>query len=166
MTNNFLIVKQKKGYTLVEVLVYTAIFSLFLLLAVQIFLTIRNMTANSFVIVNLQQNYARIFSDLNQTIRMANNVVSPVPGSSGESLALNNGEIVYQVEGGVLQKVEDGIPIELSDEGISVSAINFENIGGVTQIATIKIQMTIDSNYILEGGRTVSEDLQTTVGLR
>ena len=154
------------GYTLIEVLIYGAIFSLFLLLTTQVFLTVRSMTANSFVMVNLQQNYARIFSDFNQTIRAAENVIFPIPGNSGETLSLNNGAIVYQVEGGVLQKVEGGTPVELSDEGVSVSAIVFENIGEATQTATIRIQMTIDSLYVLEGGRTIVEDLQTTIGLR
>jgi len=154
------------GYTLIEVLIYGAIFSLFLLLTTQVFLTVRSMTANSFVMVNLQQNYARIFSDFNQTIRAAENVIFPIPGNSGETLSLNNGAIVYQVEGGVLQKVEGGTPVELSDDGISVSAILFENIGEATQTATIRIQMTIDSLYVLEGGRTIVEDLQTTIGLR
>lgn len=163
---SFFLVKEEGGYTLVEVLVYGFIFSLFLLLTVQVFLTIRTMTANSFVMVNLQQNYAHIFSDFNQTIRTASNVVFPTSGNSGVSLSLNNGDIVYQVNGGVLQKVEDGTPIDLTNEGVSVSAITFENIGEATQAATIRAQMTIDSNYLLEGGRNVSEDFQTTIGLR
>lgn len=167
LSTSYLVLRTSQlGYTLIEVLVYGAIFSLFLLLTVQIFLTIRTMTANSFVMVNLQQNYARIFSDFNQTVRAASNVIFPTPGSSGASLSLNNGEIVYQVNGGILQKVEGGTPIGLTDEGISVSAITFENIGETTQIPTIRIQITVDSNYVLEGGRTVSEDFQTTVGLR
>lgn len=165
-TSSLVLRTSQSGYTLIEVLIYTVIFSLFLLLTTQVFLTIRTMTANSFVMVNLQQNYARIFSDFNQTIRAAENVIVPTPGNSGQTLSLNNGGIVYQLQGGVLQKVENGTPIELSDEGVSVSTIVFENIGEATQTATIRIQMAIDSLYVLEGGRTVSEDLQTTVGLR
>lgn len=158
--------KTQRGYTLIEILVYGVLFALFLLLATQIFLTIRMTAANSFAMVNLQQNYARILSDFNQTIRAAENVASPSPGNSGETLSLNNGTIVYRVEGGVLQKVVNDIPIGLSDSGISLSNPVFENLGEATQAASIRIRMEVNSNYLLEGGRVISEDLQTTINLR
>jgi len=157
---------KQNGFTLIEVMIYGLIFSLFLLFATQIFLTIKNTTANSFVMVNLQENYTRILSDLSQTIRGAQNVISPVPGSSQDFLSLNDGDLVYQIESGVLKKVVNGDSMALTDEGVSVSAISFENIGEATQTASIKIQMTLNSNYLLEAGRLVSEDFQTTISLR
>lgn len=156
----------QRGYSLIELLVYTVLFSLFLLLVTQIFLTIKTISANSLAMVNLQQNYVRLFSDLNQTIRSADNIVSPVSGTSGPALSLNDGDITYQVQNGVLEKAISGLPIALSDEGINVSGLIFENLGEATQAASIKIQMNIESNYILEGNRRVSEDFQTTINLR
>jgi Tfp pilus assembly protein PilW len=160
------IAKLKNGYTLIEVLVYGVIFSMFLLLITQIFLTMKNTSAGSSATVNLQQNYARIFSDLNQTIRSATSVSSPTSGNSAASLSLNDGSIVYQVVGGVLQKVDGGTPIPLTDDGINIADINFENVGEATLAATVRIRMTVESNYILEGGRRISEDFQTAIGIR
>lgn len=155
-----------QGTTLIEVLVYGVIFALFLFLVTQVFLTIRTTTANSFVMVNLQQNFIRIFADLNRTIRAAANVTAPSPGVSGTTLSLNDGAIVYQVNGGVLTRVEDGAAIELTDEGVSLTGVEFANLGEATQTATVRVQMVVESNYLLEGGRRISEDLQTTIGLR
>ena len=156
----------QQGFTLIEVLVYGVVFSLFLLLVTQIFITIKLTSANSLTMINLQQNYIRIFSDLNQTVRGASEVDFPLPGQTGGGLSLNNGQVVYQVEEGVLEKVIGGLPVALSDPGISVNAVNFENLGEVDQKASVKIQMTFESNYLLEGGRILSEDFQTAINLR
>ena len=39
--------KKSNGFTIIEVMIYTILFSLFVLLATQLFLTIKSMTANS-----------------------------------------------------------------------------------------------------------------------
>lgn len=156
----------QKGFTIVEVLVYGVVFSLLLFLITQVFITVRTTSANALAMVNLQQNYARIVFDLNQTLRGATGVVFPSPGDSSVSLSLNDGGIVYQIEDKVLKKVISGSSLDLSDEGVSIPTISFENVGEATQTATIKILMTVESRYVLEGGRTISEDFQTTIGLR
>ena len=157
---------RQKGFTLIEVLVYGVVFSLFLLLTVQVFVTIKTTSANSLSMVSLIENYTRIFFDLNQTIRGAQDVVSPTAGNSAASLSLNSGEIVYQVNNGVLEKVVGGQALALTDEGVSIGSATFTSVGEATQTASIKIQMTLDSNYLLESGKNLSEQLETTIGLR
>ncbi|MFC1727004.1 type II secretion system protein J [Patescibacteria group bacterium] len=154
------------GFTLIEVLIYGAIFSLFLLLITQLFITIKTSAANSMAMTNLQQNFIRIFSDMNQSIRKAEGVVSPTSGNSAADLSLNGGTLLYQVNDGVLEKVDGGTTFSLSDNGVSITALSFENVGEATQTASVKIQMTVDSNYLFEGGRTISENFKTTISLR
>ena len=154
------------GFTIIEVMIFTLIFSLFLLLATQLFLTIKSVTANSASMANLQQNMTRVFSDVNQTIRGAEEVTFPTAKGAGSSLNLNSGQIVYQLSGGVMQKVIGGQAYDLTDAGVTISSLIFENVGEATQSASVKVNMTFDSNYLLEGGRTVSEDMQTTLTLR
>jgi competence protein ComGC len=157
---------QQQGFTLIEVLVYGLVFGVFLFLVTQVFLTINSASANALAMVNLQQNHTRIFNDFNQTIRNANSVESPGVGGSDVALSLNGGEVVYQANDGVLQKVVTGVGHDLSDQGVAITAIDFENISEATMPAVIKMSMTIQSNYILEGGRRLSETFQTTIGLR
>lgn len=156
----------QKGFTLIEVLVYGVVFSLFLFLVVQVFVTVTLTSANSLAMINLQQNYSRIFSDLNQTIRNVDEVDFPLAGGSGNTLSLNSGEVIYQLSDGAIQKVVSGSALSLNDEGVSITAIGFENVSEATMASTIKVQMTIQSNYLLENGRQISEDLQTTISLR
>lgn len=157
---------RSSGFTLIEILVYGVVFSVFLFLVVQVFVTIKATSANSLAMINLQQNYARILADLNQTIKLAQVIDSPVAGESDVILSLDGGEIVYQVASGQLEKVVNGSSLALSDQGVSVLDINFENLGEATQTGTIKINFTTQSNYLLEGGRRLTEDFQTTVGIR
>ena len=51
-----------------------------------------------------------------------------------------------------MQKKVDSEIYDLSDEGIEITSLSFENIGEATQTATLKIRMSLESNYYLEGG--------------
>ncbi len=90
----------------------------------------------------------------------------PLPGESTAILSLNNGLILYQLVDGVLVKVDDGQAWDLTTDEVIVSGLSFENLVESTQTATIKIEMTVQSSYLLEGGRRLSEMIQTTAGLR
>lgn len=160
------IFKNEAGFTLLEVLIYSGILAIFLLLTTQLFISIKLTNAYSISLVGLQKNCRQIISDLTQTIRGAENVTVPLPSQSASTLSLNNGTILYQLEDGVLKKTEDGQTWNLTTDEVTVSGLSFENPVEATQTATIKISMTVESNYLLEGGRKLSEILQTTVSLR
>ena len=158
--------KREEGYTLLEVLIYSSILALFLLLTTQLFISIKLTNAHSIALVGLQKNCRQIIADLTPTIKAAENVMTPLPGETATTLSLNNGTILYQIENGVLQKIEDSQVWELTTNEVTVSGLSFENPIEATQTANIKIVMTVESNYLLEGGRKLSEILQTTVDLR
>lgn len=159
-------IKKQRGFTLIEVLIYGGVFSLFLLLITQIFLTLRITAASALAMIDLQQNQVRMLADFNQTLRRAEAITYPSAGNSGGSLSLNDGALVYQVTGGVLEKKMGSTVLNLSDEGVKVTAVNFENVGEATQAGTIKIQMTLESSYLFQSGRTLTEEFQTSIGLR
>ncbi len=156
----------KNGYTLIEVLIYSGILAVFLLLVTQLFISIRLTNAQAISLVGMQKNCRQIIADMTQTIRGAENVMVPLPGESTAILSLNNGLILYQLVDGVLVKVDDGQAWDLTTDEVIVSGLSFENLVESTQTATIKIEMTVQSSYLLEGGRRLSEMIQTTAGLR
>ncbi|HUW21412.1 MAG TPA: hypothetical protein VMW41_01960 [Candidatus Bathyarchaeia archaeon] len=154
------------GYTLIEVLLYSLILSLFLLLTTQVFITVKLSSTQSNIFVYLSRNFRRASSDFTQTIRGAANVSSPLPGSLSASLVLNNGAITYQLDQGILKKTQSGQTWDLTTDEVTVSDLSFENAAESTQTALLRISMKIESNYLLEGGRKISEDFETTIGLR
>ena len=158
--------EREKGYSLIEVLIYSSILALFLLLVVQVFIAVKNVNAHSTAFVGMQRNLRQIVADMNQTLKMASSVTTPLPGQTSNNLSLDGGDIVYQVNDGVLQKTASGQTWDLTTEEVAISNLSFENAVEATQTATIKIEMEVESNYLLEGGRRLSENFQTTISLR
>lgn len=158
--------QRPRGFTLIEVMVYGIVFTFLLLLVTQVFLAIKSTTANTRAMVSLQENYARVYTDLSITLRQADSVLSPGVGSTAPSLTLNTGEIAYQVNDGVLRKVIDGTPVDLTDERVSVINPVFSRLGTAGQKPSVRVTFTLESNYLFPGERKVSEAFQTAFTLR
>jgi hypothetical protein len=156
----------EQGYTLVEIILYSGILALFLLLTVQIFISVKLSSAHSDVFVSLSKNFRQTVSDLTPTIKGAETVTSPLPGETVSVLSLNDGLILYQLGDGVFRKTENGQTWDLTTEEVTVSNLSFQNLAEVDQAASIKIKMTLESNHLLEGGRRLSDYIETTVNLR
>jgi hypothetical protein len=158
--------KKEKGYTLLEVLLYSIILGLFLLLVSQVFISVKLVNAHSIALASLQRNFRQIVSELDASLKRANNVTTPVAGESSSVLALNDGLILYQLSNGILEKVDNGQAWDLSTNEVVITDLSFGNLVEATQTATIEIRMTAESNYLLEGGRKLSEILKISVSLR
>jgi hypothetical protein len=159
-------VSRISGYTLVEVLLYAVLLGLFLFLTVQIFITIRLSNAHALAFASLSKNIRAVTADLSQTIKSAQNVIDPLPGQAATSLSLNNGTVTYGLQSGAFQKTENSQTWELTTDEVVVSNLSFENQIEATQEATLTIKASFESNYLLEGGRRLSEELETTISLR
>ncbi|MBN1262894.1 MAG: hypothetical protein JW991_00895 [Candidatus Pacebacteria bacterium] len=158
--------KITKGYSLIEILIYSSILSLFLVLLVQIFISIKLANAHSTAFVTLSKNLRQMASDMTRTIRGAAGVTSPTAGNSTATLSLNDGVIVYQLQDGFLKKTDSGQTWDLTTNEVTVTDLSFTNTTEATQTAVIKIKVTAESNYLLQGGRKLSENWETTISLR
>lgn len=158
--------KKSKGYTLIEILIYTVIVSLYLFLVAQLFISIKTANANSIALGALQKNSRQIVADLTSTLRNAQTVNTPAAGQTTTVLSLNNGAISYQLQNGILQKTENGQTWDLTTPEVTLANLSFQNPVEATQTASLHLTLTIESNYLLEGGRQLSEDLVTTITLR
>ena len=150
---------------MIETLIYGLILGVFLLVVVQLFVAVKTSNANSVAFGSLQKNFHQVVSDFNQTVKNAENTTL-LPGTPATTLSLNSGTIFYELDEGVLKKTEGGEVWDLTTNEVTVSALSFENLTEATQSAIIKIRMDLESNYLLQGGRRLSETLETSVGLR
>ncbi len=154
------------GYSLIEVLVYTFLLSIFLLLLSQLFIAVKEINAHSASLVGLQKNTRQVLTELTKNLREASSVALPVPGGTSESLSLNSGAIVYQVEEGILTKTVSGETLSDTTPEVTILDPEFTYMAEATQTAAVKIYLTIESNYLLSNGRRLSQPLETTVSLR
>ena len=160
----------ERGYTLLEIVVYIAIF---------VFISVS--TVQTLILINHSLNQVRAVRALNaaagiamermvRTIRDAASVDtgSSVFGSSPGTLVFIGSEspgIIYtvSVSGGGLKLNSGGTDLILTPPGVIVTNLVFRNIVASTTSQAVKIEMTIAAS---SGGATTTENLYDTVILR
>lgn len=158
--------KYKKGMTLLELIIYCGLLSIVLSLLYVFFIQASYQRTIQVIETEIYSNGYRMLFDFEQTIRNASSLQAPALGSSGDTLSLNSGNILYRINSDkALEKVENGLINKLTDNRVLVDQIIFESLGPSTQSSTIKIKFSLKGNYDFRGNER-REDFQTAVSLR
>ncbi len=171
MTNKFknknLKLKINKGFTLIEMLIYMGLLSVFLVVLTEIFTAVLNIFAQTETTSSLEQDSRFIASRLAYDITRSNAITSPALGNSQNNLSLQAGaeNITYSISGSdLILSSNSGVnPINSTQTKISnLSFLRLGNAGGKNQL---KIQFTLTSTREeTKGPRTLN--YQTTIGVR
>lgn len=139
---------KKNGFTLIEIILYIGIVS-FLLISIIIFLStslssrIKNQT-----IIEVENQGKHIISIINQEIREAREIISPLPGSGSNSLNLisNNGNnlIINLNNSKVTLTINTNEPISLNNNLVAVSDLSFFNYSQTDNTHLIQTTFTIN----------------------
>jgi hypothetical protein len=147
--------KMQKGVTIVELLVYICLLSIFMLVLVDVFVTILNSKLETESISTLNQDTRYIYSRLAYDIANADSATVPNPGS----LNLVTGGVSYNYSLDANGKLLlNGVSLNGLDT--KVDDISFVEIGN-----TIKVSYTVESLVKLPSGEQ-TRIIETTVGLR
>jgi hypothetical protein len=155
--------KITKAYTLVEIVLYFGLMSMFLLVLVYIFtssLSIKLESESSSAIVS-DANYilSRVSYDLNN----ADSVT--VPEATTLQFTKNLTTYSYSLNNGNLVLTEGGVSAKLNGEDTGIDNIAFTKIGNAGGKATVQIIFTLSSK--IQGNEAMApQTFQTTVGLR
>lgn len=140
---------KKKGFTLIELIFYIALFSVFfvsLFLVLNIFY--ENKNKNS-VTIEVEQQGLLISQVISQEIRNSQSIISPTIGDNSSSLSLQSFDvsrspIVFYLDSGTLILSENGSVIDnLNSNRIIVSNLNFVNNSIVDNIQGISFSFTV-----------------------
>lgn len=160
---------RKQGFTIVELLVFMGILSVFLGVLTQVFhsaLDVQLETAAT-ASVDLTGNY--LFNRLEYDIRRATGIETPsAPGQTSSSLALDIGGVdyTYSILGSSLQLANDLGSFSLTDVNTQVSNLSFTRRGSGSGNDAIEISFTLTSTATTTAGESESRQLQTSVSLR
>ena len=142
----------QKGLTLVETLIYVAIFTMFVLTLSSFSSQINSARLRSQIILEINYQGSRIIQDINSTIRNATSINSPVITNSGTSLSVetvdpNHNPTVFSVATGTLY-VQQGTNdlIALTNNRVEVSDLIFSNMSRVGTPGTIRIRFTLKNS--------------------
>ncbi len=141
-----------RGFTIVELLIYMALLTIFLLVLLDIFTTTLNFKLQSEASSVLNQDARAILANFNYNIYNAGSATVPLTSQ----LSLDSGAKIYQLSNGDLLLNS----VQLNSQDTKIDSINFTKIA-----KTIQISITLESLVQPEGGPK-TETVSTTMGLR
>jgi type II secretory pathway pseudopilin PulG len=143
----------QKGISLVETIVYVAIFSIFVIGLAQFSSTLHSTRLQSQEKLEVNGQGTQAIALMTQMLRNASALSVPQAGSSASSLSLTTTmPIVFSESDGVLYITEDGgSPIALTNDKVTLSNLIFSNLTTSGAPNIIQIRFTLaGKNYTKE----------------
>ncbi len=153
---------KKSGFTIVELILYMGLFSIFITVLTSIFISILDVQTKSESTSSVQQDSRFLFSRMIYDIHRASTINTPASaGQTSQSLTLVIGgsTYTYALTGEALTLTVDGVTESLSGYATQVSGFSVTRIGNPTGKHTLSLNMTVTD-------QTESKSYQITVGLR
>ncbi len=158
----------QRGVTLIELLLYMGLLSIFLTVLSQIFITSLSTQLESESVSGLDQDGKYIIARLSYDIQRSTNITQPgALGLSSSSLSFVAGGLSYQYSqaSGILTVSENGTPYQLNSLGTLVSNLQFTRRGNSSGKPTITVSFTLTSTVLREKGQD-TKSFSTTIGTR
>lgn len=145
---------KQKGTTIIELLIYLALLSIFLTVLLDVFVTTLDFKLSSESTSTLNQDTRYIFSKLSYDVYNADSFTIP----NSFELHTTRGGVATNytlVSGDLLRNSE-----KLNSLDTKIQSINFVQVGN-----TVKVSYTLESQFILPGGAR-TQTVDTTLGPR
>ncbi|MFA6307251.1 MAG: prepilin-type N-terminal cleavage/methylation domain-containing protein [Patescibacteria group bacterium] len=163
----------KKGFTLVELIIYISLASLILLAITGFFqLHIASRVKNK-TITEVEQQGVQILNLISQYVVNASAIDSPATGVSSSNLSLQmptvaSNPTIFSFSGGNLYITEGASsPVVLNSSSVEITNINFTNLSKSNTPGIIRVEFTLD--YVSNSSRPEfkwSKTFYTSVSLR
>jgi len=163
---------KKNGFSTIEFLLYMGIFSILIIVLMQVFFTLLDSQLSSESFSAVDQNGRYVLAKLQYDISQASSIVTPpTQGSQSTSLQITVNSINYLyslTSGGDLQikNVSTGALDTLTGFDASMSALIFTRIGLGTGNDTVQLSFVLQSRTVSHSQKAESRSYQTTIGLR
>ncbi|MBP6866095.1 MAG: hypothetical protein KBC12_00965 [Candidatus Pacebacteria bacterium] len=164
---------QKKGFTLVETMLYVVVAGTLVLFMSLFTGMIVDARIKNRTIAEVEEQGAHVLRVVTQSVRNSNSVNAPAAGVVGATLSLGNidpllNPTIFDLNGSTLRIKEGvGAPIELTNSHVAVSSLNFENLSelntpGVVRVSFVLTHLNPESRNEYDFSKTWS----TSISLR
>lgn len=138
----------KSGMTLIEVLIYIAIFSLSITSLVSYFLMVNAINIKDNTIINVENDSKFIFETIGKNIINSNDIVYPLNGSASSTLILNmpsaEDNLVFYLNDGMLYaKDAENSSYEISSNNTRIKNLEFFVTG--SDVKNVKISFLLET---------------------
>jgi len=141
--------KTQEGFTLIELLLYVGISSSILLVSTLFLQSLLESRIKNQTIAEIEQQGLQVMQIITQTIRNAENTISPSVGGSAPSLTLDvtnvtNDPTIFDISSGIIRITEgSGSTISLTNSQITASSLLFENLSRINTPGIIRVSFTL-----------------------
>ena len=157
------------GTTLIELIIYMGLLSIFLTVLTDVFSSIINVQLESKSVSSVEENGRYILSRLTYDIRRATSISAPaVIGTTSPNLTLVSGgsNYTYSTNGTVLNLTSPLGTNSISGIDTQISNLEFRRIGNSSGKNTLVISFVITSAIRKMGNSPESKTIETTIGIR
>ena len=157
----------ENGFTVVEVLVTSLIFSMVAITVSAIFIQIINLERRGFTVQKIQDNALLVMEEMSRDIRVSRISNQDSANCSAATITLVHplkGTVVYQTNNGTIQRsVNGGSFVDVSGSNVNFTRMNFCILGSLANDNQSPRITIITSVQNRTGKEVVQIDLQTTV---
>lgn len=160
----------ENGFTVVEVLVTSLIFSIIAMSISAIFIQIINLERRAFAVQKIQDNALLVLEELSRDMRVSRISDQDSPNCTATSITLSHptkGTIIYQAIGGIVQRSINGASyVDVSSSNVNFTRMNFCILGSLindNQSPRVSIVSSVQNRTGIE---VLQINLQTTTTSR
>lgn len=155
----------KRGFTLVELLLYLGVAATMVLIASELVSLLFQSRSKQRTIFEVEGQGIQVIQRVLQTVRNADGINAPAQGASATALSLDVRDdvldpTIFDLSGGALRLREGaGAPVVLTNSRVTASALTFQNLAAAGTPGSIRITFTI--TYVNPTGRNEYEFAKT-----
>lgn len=162
--------KSQSGFTIVEVLVTSLIFSIMAMSVSAIFIQIISLERRALAVQKIQDNSLLVLEEMSRDIRVSRISDQESPNCTATTVTLIHplkGTIVYQLSNGIVQRsVGGGSYVDISNSDVNFTRMNFCILGSLAN-DNKSPRVSIVTSVQNRTGKEISQiNLQTTIASR
>lgn len=160
--------KLRRGFTLIELIVYMGLMSIFLLTLTEIFLSVLDVQTESQQNSSVEQDGKYILARLNYDISQASTITSPASlgqSANAATLVISGVNYTYDGSGSSLILTNNYGASQINSDGSTISNVSFSRLGNSGGKNSLQIKFRLTSSSNRNAGREM-RDFQTTLGTR
>ncbi len=157
-----------KGFTLIELILYMGLFSIFLVALTQIFSSALELKVESEATSSVQQDSRYILERLSYDINRADSITTPSSIGAQDStltIVISGQDYTYNLNGNKLELTSPNGTVQMNGYNTSVTNVSFTRLGNSGGKNSIGISYTVNSLSTQSKG-TESKTIQTSLGIR
>lgn len=157
-----------KGFTLIELIIYSGILVIVLTFTGEYLYSIGQARLNNAARVEVTQAAELIINRLKADFSNVTNISVPLNSNPTNNLIISISEdnVVYSITNSTLFRTLNDINSELTSNQVNISNLEFRKITNPGGANTVQVKFTLTSLAQLSGGRNVQESFQTTFSER